>query len=79
MTYATYVLNYKKLEEEKYRVRITVGGDRLTYPYGTGSPPANLTETKVLINITISDARLCARFMSADMKGYFLDTPMARA
>ena len=77
MTYATYVLNYKPLKDEKYRVRITVGGDRITYLYDSGSPAANRIETKVLLSSTISDASHGAWLMSADLKYYFLSTPMA--
>ena len=36
-------------------------------------------ETKILINSTISDAKDGARFMSADIKDYFLATPMEQA
>ena len=79
VTYATYILDYRPLKGEQYRVRITVGGDRLTYLDDVGSPGANLMETKILVNSTISDASRGARFMSADIKDYFLATPMAQA
>jgi hypothetical protein len=36
-------------------------------------------ETKILINSIISDAKKGARFLSADIKDYFLATPIARA
>jgi len=49
----------------------------LEYNDDAGSPAANLLETKILINSTISDAHKGARFMSADIKDYFLATPMA--
>ena len=78
VTYATYVLDYRPLKGEPYRVRITVGGDRLTYSDGVGSPAANLMETKILVNSIISDASRGVRFMSADIKDYFLATPMAQ-
>ena len=76
VTYATFVLDYRPLKTEPYRVRITVGGDRLTYTSDAGSPAANLLETKLLVNSTISDANKGARFMSADLKDFFLATPM---
>ena len=76
VTYATFVLDYRPLKTEPYRVRITVGGDRLTYTSDAGSPAANLLETKLLVNSTISDAKKGARFMSADLKDFFLATPM---
>ena len=79
VTYATYVLDYRPLKDEQYRIRITVGGDRLTYLDDAGSPTANLMETKILINSTISDAKHGARFMSADIKDYFMATPIEQA
>ena len=78
ITYATFVLDYRPLKSKPYRVRITVGGDRLSYPHDSGSPAANMVETKLLINSVISDASKGARFMSADLKDYFLATPMTR-
>ena len=76
VTYATFVLDYRPLKSEPHRVRITVGGDRLSYKADAGSPAANLIETKILVNSTISDAHKGARFMSADLKDFFLATPM---
>ena len=78
VTYATFVLDYRPLKTEEYRVRITFGGNRLTYEEDAGSPAANLLETKVLINSVISDAKSGAKFMTADIKDYFLATPMDR-
>ena len=42
VTYATYVLDYRPHKTEKIRIRITVGGDRLSYPEDAGSPAANI-------------------------------------
>ena len=78
VTYATFVCDAKPLKKETYRVRITVGGDRLTCLDDTGSPAANLLETKLLLNSTISDAKRGARFMSCDIVNYFLASPMKR-
>ena len=52
-------------------------GDRLTYSQDAKSPAADLLETKILLNSTISDARKGARFMCLDIKDHFLATPMA--
>ena len=76
VTYASFVLDYRPLKSEPNCVHITVGGDRLTYNSDSGSPAANLLKTKLLINSTISDASRGARFMSADLKDFFLATPM---
>lgn len=78
VTYATFVCSFKPYKQEKYHVRITVGGDRLSYPNDTGSPVANLLETNLLVNSTISDAQYGARFLYADIVNYFLVIPMAR-
>ena len=78
ITYATFVLDHRPLKTEEFRIRITVGGNRLSHTEDSGSPAANLLETKVLINSVISDAKEGARFMTADIKDYFLATPMAR-
>ena len=45
-----------------------VGGDRLTYLDDVGSSAANLLETKILLNSTISDALDGVWFMTADIK-----------
>ena len=78
VTYATFVCSIKPLKQETHRVRITVGGDRLSCPDDTGSPAANLLETKLLVNSTISDAKYGARFICTDIVNYFLASPMAR-
>ena len=76
ITYASFVCDHRPLKSEPWRVRIVVGGDRLSYTNETGSPAASLLETKVLLNSTISDANRGARFMSLDLKDFFLATPM---
>ena len=78
ITYATFVINYRPLKSKPHRIRITVAGDKLSYPFDTGSPAASLLETKILIKSTISDAKKGVPFMSADLKDYFLASPMNR-
>ena len=75
VTYATFVCSFKPHKTENYRVRITVGGDRLSCPDDTGSPAVNLLE---VVNGTISDAQYGARCLCADIVNYFLANPMAR-
>ena len=76
VTYGNFICDYRPLKTEKYRVRLTVGGDKLPYPDDPGSPAASLLETKLIINSTISDAHKGARFMCADLKDHFLASPM---
>jgi hypothetical protein len=76
VTYANFICDYRPLKSEPYRVRLTVGGDKLECKYDAGSPAASLLESKLIINSTISDAHQGARFLSADLKDHFLASPM---
>ena len=76
ITYASFVCDHRPLKSEPWRVRIVVGGDCLPYSQETGSPAASILETKLIINSTISDAKNGARFMSLDLKDFFLTTAM---
>ena len=76
VTYANFICDHRPLKEEEWRVRLTVGGDRLDYNYDAGSPAASILETKLTINSVISDAHKGARFMGADLKDFFLASPM---
>ena len=79
VTYATFVCDHKPLKEEKWRVRCVAGGDKLPYPGDASSPAASMIDTKLIINSTISDAHKNARFLSADLKDFFLGTLMHTA
>lgn len=71
VTYANMVCDYRPLKSDPRRVRLTVGGNKLDYPDDAASPAATLLETKLLINITISNASIGARFMTIDIKTSF--------
>ena len=76
VTYANMVCDIRPLKTEKYRVQLTVGGDRLQYPDDTTSLAATLLETKLLLNSTIFQSAKGARFMILDIKDFFLQTEM---
>ena len=78
VTYANMVCDYRPHKEETYRVRLTVGGDRLTYNDDVSSPAASLLETKLLLNSTISDVSKGERCMTLNIKYFFLQTLMER-
>ena len=59
-----------------YRVRLTLGGDKLECSYDTTSPEASLLETKLLINSVLSDAHKGAFMITIDLKDFFLQTVM---
>ena len=76
VTYANMVCDYIPHRQEKYRVRLTVGGDRLTYTDDVSSPTSSLLETKLLLNSTIFDESKGARFMTLDIKVFFVQIIM---
>lgn len=76
VTYANWVIDYRPLKSEPFRIRLVVGGDKLEYTNDSGSPASTMLETKLLINSVILDAKHGARFMSADLKDFFLKTMM---
>jgi hypothetical protein len=51
------------------------GGDRVHYPDDAGTPTADLVTTKLLINSIILTTGV--KFMTMDIKDFFLNTPMA--
>ena len=53
-----------------------MGGENLSYNNDAGAPAANMLKMKILVNSTISDTKKGAHFMSADLKDFFLATPM---
>ena len=57
-------------------MRLTLGGDVLVYAGDASSPAASLLEAKLLLNSVISDSHLGARFMSLDIKDFFLQTQL---
>ena len=76
VTYANFICDFRPLKSEQYRVRLTVGGDKLHYEYDASSPAASLIETKLLLNSTISQSAKGARFMTIDIKDFFLKSFM---
>jgi hypothetical protein len=71
----TCLVRPEKLDEPN-RTRLAAGGDRVHYPGNAGTPTANLLTVKILINIIISTAG--AKFMTMDIKDFYLNTPMAK-
>jgi hypothetical protein len=54
--YGSFSCNYKPNKEEIERTRLTAGGDRINYPGDTGTPTADMTLFKVILNSIISDS-----------------------
>jgi hypothetical protein len=75
-TYLRIVAALKPNKSEPKRIRFTVGGDRIVYNGKVSTPTADLTTVKCLFNSVISTPG--AKFMTVDIKDFYLNTPMAR-
>jgi hypothetical protein len=75
-TYLHIIANYRPQKTDPYRIRFTVGGDRLDYKGPTSTPTAEIATAKILFNSTISTPD--ARFFTMDLKDFYLGTPMNR-
>ena len=73
-TYTRIAVDYQPQKSDPNRVRLTVGGDRVDYPWDVSTPTADLITTKLLLNSTISTKG--AKFMTADINFFYLNTPM---
>ena len=74
VTYGRIVVDYLPQKSEPYQTRLTVGGDKINYPYGVSTPTVDLTTIKLLWNSTISTPG--ANFYIMDVKYFYLITPM---
>ena len=67
--YRRLVVDIWPLKDEKYRVRITVGGDKLDFCGDASSVAASLATVKLLLNSVVSTKD--AKFTTADIKDLF--------
>lgn len=75
-TYPRIVVADRPQKAQTKRVRVTVGGDRIDYPGKVATKGADLQTAKLLFNSVISTPD--AKFMSVDIKDFYLNTPMSR-
>jgi hypothetical protein len=73
-TYLRIVAALRPEKPNPRRVRFTVGGDRIQYDGDVSTKTADLTTVKILLNSVISTPD--ARFMTVDLKDFYLNTPM---
>ena len=69
VTYGRLVVDIRPLKSEKYRVRVTVGGDKLEFVGDASSVAASLSTVKLLSNSVVSTED--AIFTTADVKDFF--------
>jgi hypothetical protein len=74
ITYGWIVCNYQSEKKDPYRTRITMDGNLINYPDDCGMPTADLLMVKLMLNSVISTPN--AKFMTIDIKDFYLMTPM---
>ena len=75
-TYARIVCNVRPEKEDPIRVRITVGGNLINYPWDCGTPTADILTVKLLRNSVVSTPG--AKFFTIDISNFYLNTPLER-
>ncbi len=74
LTYGSFVCELKPNKEEKNFTQFTVGGVRINYPDDVGTPTADMTLVKILLNSVISTKD--AQCVTLEIKDFYLNTPM---
>ena len=73
-TYGKIVCEHKPHKFEKNIARLVVGGYKIDYLFDLSTPPADITAFKLLINLVLSTPQ--AKFMTVDIRDFYLNTPM---
>jgi hypothetical protein len=76
ITYGNFVCELRPNKAETHRTRLTAGGDRINYPGDAGTPTADMTLFKILLNSIISTKN--ARCVVVDIKDFYLNSLMER-
>ena len=76
VTYGRICCNFRPKKQDPHRLRLTVGGDIINYPDNCGTPTAGMLTVKLFLNIVISTKG--AKFITIDIKYFYLNTPMKR-
>ena len=76
ITHGRIVVACRPQKSEPNRSRLTVGGDRVNYPFEVSTPTADLPTIKMLWNSVLSTGG--AKFLTMDVANFYLGMPMAR-
>jgi hypothetical protein len=74
--YGRIVYAYHSEKKDPYRTCITMGRNLINYPDDCGTPTADLLTVKLMFNSIISTPN--AKFMTIDIKDFYLMTPTDR-
>ena len=75
-TYVRAVCADRPEKTNPRRFNLTLGGDHINYPGNTSTKTADITTVKTFFNSVISTPD--ARFMTGDLKDFYLGTPLNR-
>jgi hypothetical protein len=75
-TYACIIVDYRPQKTDPNRVHITVGGNLISYPGEVTTRTADMITSKILWNSVLSTPGAC--YCCADVKKFYLETPMER-
>ena len=76
ITYTKVVCKVRPEKSDPNRTRITIGGNRITFPGNVGTPTASLELAKPVFNSVLS--RPGAKFTTFDIYNFYLQTPLDR-
>jgi hypothetical protein len=74
--YGSFRCDYKPNKEEKDHTRLVAGGDRINYPDDCGTPTADMTLFKILVNSILFTPN--AKCIMIDINDFYLRTPMEK-
>jgi hypothetical protein len=74
VTYGSFSCNIKPNKEEKDHTRLTAGGNLINSPDNVGTPTADMTLFKCMVNSIISTLGACC--IMVDIKDFYLNMPM---
>ncbi len=76
VTYAQVVIDFRPQKDDPHRIRITAGGNLITYPGELLTRTADLTTSKLMWNSVLSTGG--AKYMCVDVKKIYLSAPLDR-
>ena len=76
VTYGRICANFRPEKDDPNRIRLTVGGNNINFPGDCGTPTCSMLTVKILLNSVVSTPG--AKFMTIDIKDFYLMTPMPR-
>eukprot|EP00804_Cyclotella_cryptica_P013796 CCRYP_020503-RA/>CCRYP_020503-RA protein AED:0.12 eAED:0.12 QI:0/-1/0/1/-1/1/1/0/199 len=76
VTHGRIVANFRPEKADPHCIRLTVGGNQINFPGDCGTPTADMITVKILLNSVISARN--AKFMTIDIKDFYLNTQIER-